>query len=157
MKDGGGVLQHCHPILACYIGDYPEQVLVTGTKMMDCPKCNIPANQLGSLMEPYELWDHQEILNVLALVDLDPQSFWETCKKLHIKPIFQPFFVHLPYMDIFQAIMPDILHQLHQGVLKHLLSWLVQAYRVSEINTHTQCLIPNHHIQIFSSSITNLS
>ena len=60
-------------------------------------------------------------------------------------------------MDIFQAITPNILHQLHQGVLKHLLSWLVQAYGTSEINARCQRLIPNHHIQIFSSGITNLS
>ena len=117
----------------------------------------MPANQLGSLMKPCELWDHQAILNALALVDSDPWSFLETCKNLRIKPIFRPFFVHLPYTDIFQAITPDILHQLHQGVLKHLLSWLVQAYGASEINARVQHLIPNHHIQIFSSGITNLS
>jgi hypothetical protein len=157
MKDGGGVLRCCHPILACYVGDYPEQVLVTGTKMKDCPKCNMPADQLGSLTKPCELWDHQAILDVLALVDSDPRSFRETCKNLRIKPIFCPFFVHLPYTDIFQAITPDILHQLHQGVLKHLLSWLVQTYGASEINARIQRLIPNHHIQIFSSGITNLS
>ena len=157
MKDGGGVLWHCHAILACYVRDYPEQVLVTGTKTKDCPKCNMPADQLGSLTKPCELRDHQAILDMLALVDSDPRSFRETCKNLHIKPIFCPFFVHLPYTDIFQAITPDILHQLHQGVLKHLLSWLVQAYGASEINARVQHLIPNHHIQIFSSGITNLS
>ena len=72
MKDGGGVLQRCHPILTCYVGDYPEQILVTGTKTKDCPKCNIPSDKLGSLTEPIELQDLWAILNMHTLVDSDP-------------------------------------------------------------------------------------
>ena len=157
MKDGGGVLRRCHPILTCYVGDYPEQILVTGTKTKDCPKCNIPSDKLGSLTEPIELQDLWAILNMHTLVDSDPWLYQESCNNLRIKLIFQPFFAHLLYTDIFQAITPDILHQLHQGVLKHLLSWLVQAYGASEINARCQHLIPTHRIQIFSSGITSLS
>ena len=155
LKDGSGVPWWGHPILAAYIGDYPEQVLVTGTKTKDCPKCNIPADKLGSLTEPCELRNLQVILNMLALADSDPRSFQEACNNLHIKPIFQPFFAQLPYTNIFQSITPNILHQLLQGILWHLLPWLIQAYGASKINTRCQRLIPNHHIQIFSSRITS--
>ena len=41
MKDGNGFQQCVHPILAVFIGNYPEQVLVTGTKTGECLKCNI--------------------------------------------------------------------------------------------------------------------
>ena len=157
LKDGCGVLRRGHPILATYIGDYPEQVLVTGTKTKDCPKCTIPADKLGSLTEPCEPRDLPAILNALALADSNPRLFQEACNNLRIKPIFQPFFAQLPYMNIFQSITPDILHQLLQGILRHLLSWLIQAYGASEINNRFQRLIPNHHIQVFSSGITSLS
>ena len=157
MKDGKGVLRHGHPILASYIADYPEQVMVMGTKTKDCPKCNISGNELGNLMAPCKMQDIQVVLDAFALVNSDPPLFQQTCNNLRIKPIFQPFFGQLPYVNIFQAITPDILHQLLQGILRHLLSWLILAYGVNEINARCECLIPNHHICIFSSSITSLS
>ena len=128
MKDGRGVLWRSHPILANYIADYLEQVVVTSTKTKDCPKCNVSSNELGNLVAPCEIHDLQAVLDALTLVDSDPQLFWQACNNLHVKPIFHPFFEQLPYVNIFQAIMPDILHQLLQGILQHLLSWLVLAY-----------------------------
>ena len=157
MKDGRGVLRRGHPILANYIADYPEQVVVTGTKTKDCPKCNVSSDKLGSLVTPCEIRDLQAVLDALNLVDLDPQLFRQACNNLRIKPIFHPFFEQLPYTNIFQAITPDILHQLLQGVLRHLLSWLVQACGANEINARCEHLIPNHHIHIFSSGISSLS
>ena len=157
MKDGRGVLRHCHPILASYIADYPEQVIVTGTKTKDCPKCNISNTELGNLTAPCEMRDLQAVLDALTLVDSDPPLFRQACNNLRIKPIFHPFFEQLPYVNIFQAITPDMLHQLLQGILRHLLSWLILAYGANEINARCERLIPNHHICIFSSGITSLS
>jgi hypothetical protein len=48
MADGHGILRRIHPILAIYISDYPEQVLVTCTKSGRCPKCTIEPDDLGS-------------------------------------------------------------------------------------------------------------
>ncbi|KAI0070846.1 hypothetical protein K474DRAFT_1607906 [Panus rudis PR-1116 ss-1] len=39
MESGDGVCRRKHLILASYIGDYPEQVLVTGVKSGDCAVC----------------------------------------------------------------------------------------------------------------------
>jgi hypothetical protein len=117
MKDGRGVLRRCHPILVSYIADYPEQVIVTGTKTKDCPKCNISNTELGNLTAPCEMWDLQAVLDAFTLVDSDPPLFQQACNNLRIKPIFHPFFEQLPYVNIFQAITPDMLHQLLQGIL----------------------------------------
>jgi hypothetical protein len=46
---------------------------------------------------------------------------------------------------------------LSSGIIKHLVSWLVQAYGAVEIDAHFQHVIPNHHVRIFSEGITNLS
>ena len=157
MKDGRGVLRRGHPILANYIANYLEQVVVTGTKTKDCPKCNVASNELGNLVAQCEICNLQAVLDALPLVDSDPRLFWQACNNLCIKPIFHPFFKQLPYVNIFQAITPDILHQLLQGILQHLLSWLVLAYGANKINAHCEHLIPNHHIRIFSSGISSLS
>ena len=41
------IWQHCHPIFANFIGDYPEQALVTCTYGGRCPKCEVLPGQLG--------------------------------------------------------------------------------------------------------------
>ncbi|KAG2060507.1 hypothetical protein BDR06DRAFT_979334 [Suillus hirtellus] len=38
IASGDGVLHRGHPLLACYIGDYPEQLLMTGMKTGECLK-----------------------------------------------------------------------------------------------------------------------
>ncbi|RDX39856.1 hypothetical protein OH76DRAFT_1515212, partial [Lentinus brumalis] len=52
MASGDGVVRRCHPIFAMYIGDYPEQLLVTCCKTGTCPKCNVPRAELGRSTEP---------------------------------------------------------------------------------------------------------
>ncbi|KIK78152.1 hypothetical protein PAXRUDRAFT_164756 [Paxillus rubicundulus Ve08.2h10] len=44
---GDGHVRMVHPILVCYVADYPEQCLVTCAKYGTCPKCQRPAGELG--------------------------------------------------------------------------------------------------------------
>ncbi|KAG1823723.1 uncharacterized protein BJ212DRAFT_1262785, partial [Suillus subaureus] len=48
--------------------------------------------------------------------------------------IIHPFWETLPYANIFQAVMLDALHQLYQGLVKHLLGWLSEAFGAAEID-----------------------
>ena len=157
MSDGTGIMHRVHPILAVYVGDYPEQVLVTGIKMCNCPKCNVPFEELGNLQAPSHLWGINATLSALSKLDDNLWDFKAACKALHIKPIIHPFWELLPFINIFQAITPDILHQLLQGILKHLISWLIQAYGATKIDAHFWHLILNHHIQVFAGRISSLS
>lgn len=125
MESGDGVKRRCHPILAVYVGDYPEQCLVTGAFTGDCPSCDCPNKELGIYPGNHEFRDLDEVLD--ALDQLGSPQYTQACRDANIKPIQHPFWKNLPYVDIFQSITPDILHQLHQGVIKHLLSWLTEA------------------------------
>jgi len=40
-------MHRCHPLFVCFVGDYPEQVLATGVKTMQCPNCDVPLDELG--------------------------------------------------------------------------------------------------------------
>ncbi len=156
MKDGDGTQRRVHPILAAFVGDYSEQVLVTCVKSGQCPKCDVAREDLGN---PNASSNIRDILAVrVALNESDNDSaFLDACREAGIKPVFHPFWKSLPYVDIFQAITPNVLDQLFQGVFKLLVSWLKQAYDTREIDARTQRLIPNHHIHIFPNGITSFS
>ena len=42
-----GIWRLCHPIFAAFVGEYPEQALVSCTYYGHCLKCTIPYDQLG--------------------------------------------------------------------------------------------------------------
>ena len=157
MSDGMGTMRRVHPILAVFVGDYPEQVLVTGIKSSECPKCDVSSKELGNPQASSKPRDIYAVRDALTKVSGSLRDFKDACERVRIKPIFQPFWEQLPFLDIFQAIAPDILHQLLQGVIKHLASWLVQAYGAAEIDARFQRVIPNHHVRIFREGITGLS
>jgi len=48
MTTGDGITYRIHPLLACFTGDYLEQVLTTATFTGECPICPIPHDQLGA-------------------------------------------------------------------------------------------------------------
>ena len=47
MMSGDRVWRQCHPVFASFIGDYPEQALITCTFSGRCPKCVVPLDQMG--------------------------------------------------------------------------------------------------------------
>ncbi|KAF8840735.1 hypothetical protein BDN67DRAFT_902984 [Paxillus ammoniavirescens] len=157
MTSGGGVVHRGHPLVACYIGDYPEQILISGAKTGECPGCDIPRGSLGSPDEPCAFRHLKNILDALALVDEDPLQFTKACATAGVKPLFHPFWEDLPYCNIYRALTPDVLHQLYQGLVKHLIAWIKSAYSTAEIDARCKRLPPNHNIRLFMKGISGLS
>ncbi|KAG1804353.1 hypothetical protein EV424DRAFT_1330672 [Suillus variegatus] len=157
MRSGDGITRRGHPLLACYVGDYPEQILVSGTMTGECPKCNVPNSELGSKDALFKPRDLESILTALSLADEDPIGFAERCAELRIKPIQHPFWQGLPKSNIFHAITPDVLHQLYQGLVKHMIAWIKSAFGEAEIDARCRRLPPNHNIRIFNKGISSLS
>ncbi|KAG1817029.1 hypothetical protein DFJ58DRAFT_720258 [Suillus subalutaceus] len=114
MSSGDGVQCHCHPLFVCFAGDYPEQLLATGVKAMECPKCDIPTEELGSNTAPFKICNLHAVLDALARVDDGDLAFVQACREAGIKPIIHPYWEDLPHANIFQAITPDVLHQIYQ-------------------------------------------
>ncbi|KAF9777395.1 hypothetical protein BJ322DRAFT_1102350 [Thelephora terrestris] len=158
MSTGNGVIRRTFPIFACFIGDYPEQVLVSGCKTGDCPKCPTKQPEMGEFKEDNDEYrDLAEILEALATFEKDPAGYSAACSEAGIKPIVHPFWQDLPYSDIYLGITPDVLHQLYQGVMKHLMSWVTAAFGEKELDARCKSLPPNHNIRSFSKGITSLS
>ena len=90
-------------------------------------------------------------------MDGDPTEFARACVAAGIKPTYHPPWYDLPYVDIFQSITPDVLHQLYQGLVKHLVAWLVSAFGASEIDARCRRMLPCHGTRLFTKGISKLS
>ncbi|KAL0568561.1 hypothetical protein V5O48_013420, partial [Marasmius crinis-equi] len=155
MSSGDGVRRRCHPILATYVGDYPEQVLVTCAYYGDCPLCEAQKKDLGTYPCTSAYRDFASAVNAAKLVGT---SGWaQACLDTNIKPVQHPFWEDLPYTDIFRSVTPDLLHQLYQGVMKHLIQWITAIVGADEIDARVRRLPANHSIRHFHKGITSLS
>ena len=156
MMSGDGMWRRCHPILAAFVGDYPEQALVTCTYNGRCPKCVSPPDKLGEYIR-FPPRDYNNAINTYVLADGDILEFHVACREVGLKPVFHPFWECLPLSNVFISITPDILHQLLQGVMKHLIAWLASAFGPDKIDARCHSLTPNHHIATFAKGIAGLS
>ncbi|KAF8266477.1 hypothetical protein EI94DRAFT_1803081 [Lactarius quietus] len=156
MMSGDGIWHWCHPVFASFVGDYPEQILVTCTYSGRCPKCIVPPDELGS-PNSYPSRNYNKATDIYALADGDTHAFHLACREAGQKPVYHPFWEALPLTNIFVSITPDILHQLLQGVFKHLITWLIATFEKAEIDSRCRRMPLNHHIHIFGKGISGLS
>lgn len=158
MMSADGVWRRCHPILAAFIGDYPEQALVTCTYNGRCPKCQVPHDRLGEYRE-FLSRVQSDALNTYCLANGVVSVFHRVCREVGLKPILRPFWVSHQFTDIFRSITPDILHQMLQGVMKHIIKWLSSPTVFGSLGLDVRCrsLPPNHSIMLFPKGITTLS
>ncbi|KAI8994099.1 hypothetical protein BD414DRAFT_513707 [Trametes punicea] len=151
LMSGDRVARRGHPILAIYVGDYPEQ---TG----DCPKCPTDKASMGNdtnISRPFR--PLADVLDALATIEEGPRAYTTACRKVGIKPLYHPFWETLPYTNIFYAITPDLLHQLYQGVMKHLVAWIKKAFGDEELDARVRRLPQNNSLRHFSKGISKLT
>ncbi|KAH9837658.1 uncharacterized protein C8Q71DRAFT_706547 [Rhodofomes roseus] len=158
MSSADGAVRHTHPLVAAFSADYQEQTLTTGAKTGECATCEVPPNELGDGSDTqYPIRNIRRILDALALADGPPDEFRRACREAGIKPIYKPWWQDLPYCDIFLAITPDILHQLLQGLIMHIIAWVILAYGAAEIDARCRRMPQNHGARFFLNGITTLS
>jgi len=125
MTGGNGEVRNIYPILACYVADFPEQCLVGCNKYSTCPKCTLPAKDLENPkpgLSCSKHWTLDVIKNTVQTSKTENQFYKQCMDKDMSGSIYEPFWKHFPYCNIYKAITPDILHQLYQGVLKYIIS-----------------------------------
>ncbi|KAN0135781.1 hypothetical protein V8E53_006421 [Lactarius tabidus] len=155
MATGDGVWYCCHPILATFVGDYPEQSLVACTPYGRCPKCSVPRDERGNYQN-FPIRNIRTAIDTFSLCDDNPTTFHAACREANLKPTYRPFWERFPFTNIFLSITPDILHQLQQGIFKYLIRWLIKLWS-EEIDARCSHLPPNHNARHFYKGITMLS
>ena len=71
--------------------------------------------------------------------------------------VYRPFWEGFPLVDIHQTITPDVLHQLYQGVFKHLVSWCQSILTKGELDKRIQNLPPGYGLRHFKFGFSGLS
>ncbi|KAG9090752.1 hypothetical protein FS749_000314 [Ceratobasidium sp. UAMH 11750] len=149
--DGG--VQCIYPVLAAYVANFPEQCKVACTKTTHCPLCTVKPSQRGDLGDaPLRTRDgvieamaeHQATgsarFNRLGLWDVPP--FWE----------------QHPYVDVGCLLTPDLLHQLHKGVLKdHLTKWVSHILTKQTVDERHTTMPEYHGMRHFKHGISAVS
>ena len=157
---GDGKVRMVYPILACYVADYPEQCLVTCSKYGTCPKCRCPADELG-IKAPGERRTQastMKVINEAKASSRNLHQFHSLCQAQGVSGNVQhPFWEGFPYTDIHLSITPDILHQLYQGVFKHMIAWCEDLMRPSELDARLRTLPPCFGVRHFQNGWSALS
>ena len=138
MVGSDGAWRKVFPILTCYVADYPEQCLVTCTKYGTCVKCQAPAKDLQN-PKPAEARSQTWTKNILdqgrEQANSNSRAFHTYCMSFDVAgTVFKPFWDGFPLCDINRSITPDVLHQLYQGVFKHLVSWCQHIMTPAELD-----------------------
>ena len=53
--------------------------------------------------------------------------------------------------------MPDVLHQLYQGIVKYVVGWVTDTCGSQEVDACCCRFPPNHNLRHFNKGITSLS
>lgn len=160
MTSANGEVRCVHPILASYVADFPEQCLVACCKYGRCPKCRASFDKLGD-KAPSEWRTQVWTLGVMSEARKSATSgaqYFETCMDQDVSGyVYRPFWDELPFTDIHLSITPDVLHQLYQGVLKHLITWCQKVLKEDKLDRCIRCLPPSYGVRHFKNGISALS
>ncbi|KAI1794920.1 hypothetical protein LXA43DRAFT_1091504 [Ganoderma leucocontextum] len=155
MTCADGQIRLIFPILAAYIADHPEQCLICCCKENRCPRCIVPRLDRGELTT-HALRNQPVSANILAC-----KARGEDVPQFDIqglRPVPHPFWAELPHTNIFAAISPDILHQLHKGVIKeHLVSWVTTLVGKDELDARFKTVSGYHGLRHFKNGISFIS
>lgn len=154
-----GLVRWIWPILAAYVADYPEQCLVACCMENRCPLCQVAPTARGS-NNPCPPRTYQETVDLLAQKanNSSDSDFTKKWTESGIRPIFQPFWIDLPFSSIFQAFTPDLLHQMHKGVFKdHLVKWCMALVGKDELDERFKAMPDYPGLRHFKNGISSVS
>ena len=158
---GDGKVRKVFPILAAYVADYPEQCLVTCSKYGTCPICQCPETSLEEAkaqLPRASIWTLDVLKKARSKGSKGSAAFYNKCKEYNVSGYaVEPFWKSHTLTDIHSCITPDVLHQLYQGVFKHVLEWCGVLMDEEELDCRIRTLPPAFGTRHFKNGISSLS
>jgi hypothetical protein len=124
-----GFQRQCYPLLAAWVGDYLEQVMIAQVSYGSCPMCEIPkgAPMGHSTFRPLDNSRDQHIY-----LELLEDNHIDALHTVGVHPICNQFWQY-PLCDVYRLWQPDELHQLLLGLVKDLLHWLLKYLKARNV------------------------
>jgi len=124
-----GFQRQCYPLLAAWVGDYPEPVMLAQVSSGSCPMCEIPKDApmghpaFRPLDNPPDQHVYMELLDETNI---------DVLHTLGVHPIRNQFWQY-PLCNVYRLWQPDELHQLLQGLVKDILHWLLKYLKARNV------------------------
>lgn len=161
LASSNGDVRLVHPILTTYVADYPEQCLVACSKYGTCPKCRKTAKELAKIETSTARTGHWTIHVIEEAKKTSAGShntFHDACMAQDVAGgVYVPFWKNLPFTDIHKCVTPDILHQIYQGIFKHIVAWCQIIVPSKELDARISRLPFGQGLRWFKNGISDLS
>ena len=143
-----------YPILTAYVADFPEQCLVACCKENQCPKCLVKAENRGDPLSS----DSRKPEVTKEMLDKQKRGQHPVAFEADgLHAVYKPFWADLPHTNIFLALTPDLLHQLHKGIFKdHLMQWCSEIVGSQEIDHHFKMMPSYAGLRHFCKGISGI-
>ncbi|KJA13291.1 hypothetical protein HYPSUDRAFT_73095 [Hypholoma sublateritium FD-334 SS-4] len=115
--------------------------------------CKVKASDLANATaapKRTQLWTSSVIQDAKADSGGNRGQFHKYCMSFDVAGRF-------PLVDIHQTITPDVLHQLYQGVFKHLVSWCQRLLKKGKLDQRIRSLPPGYGLHHFKNGFSALS
>ncbi|QRW04669.1 C2H2 zinc finger [Ceratobasidium sp. AG-Ba] len=150
--DGG--IRRIYPALAAYIADFPEQCRVACVKQTYCPLCTVKPEERGNISNAGPR-KRQDIIDAIHEHHFDGGSAW--FQRYGLWDV-KPFWEKLPYVDTSCFLTPDLLHQMHKGVIKdHLTKWITHIIGKQAVDDRHSSMPEYHGMRHFKNGISTVS
>lgn len=141
-----GKVRRGYPVLAAWLGDYPEYIKLFTASYMSCPTCEAPKDMMDAhsttpishrdvsfevLSEKLEAFKSAEKVKAAekrtspayqqAVQDLDALQGWFDQKRMRVA---ENRLWSIPYCSPTALWKPDLLHTMDLGMVKHALDWM---------------------------------
>jgi len=124
-----GFQRPCYPLLAAWVGDYPEQVMIAQVSYGSCPMCEIARgapvghSTCRALDNPRDQHVYSELLEETNI---------DVLHTLHVHPIRNQFW-QFPLCNVYRLWQPDEFYQLLLGLVKDSLHWLLKYLKAGNV------------------------
>lgn len=116
-----GRLRQAYPLLAAFVGDWPEQCDMACASQSGCPICKTKHRGRG---DECRARTRTRLETLVAIDEFQQTGDLEALTGRGLKPWWL-WWANLPEVNFATCITPDLLHQLHKGLFKsHVVKWV---------------------------------
>ena len=124
MDCADGETRLCFPIWSAWIADHAEHAALHGIGSQSCPMCEVPSKKLGgNPRKIYESSDYTLYWEKAQEQESGEAGIAEYFQQVGVK-IGRNVFTELYGVNPADLHMPDLLHNIYLGLLKHMMEWV---------------------------------